>query len=75
MSKKTEVEAGGESPVDHGVPQGSTLPWYQQPNLRELYLLMVILFLGSSTLGYDGSLLNGLQTMTSWQDCEYHALC
>lgn len=25
---------------------------------------------GSTINGYDGSLLNGLQTMTPWQDCE-----
>ncbi|RDW86084.1 sugar porter family MFS transporter [Aspergillus mulundensis] len=42
------------------------LPWYQQPKLRQLYLKMVILFLASTSLGYDASLLNGLQTMDSW---------
>lgn len=45
-------------------------PWYQQPELRKLYLLMPFLFLGSTTLGYDGSLLNGLQTMPAWQSCK-----
>lgn len=53
------------------VPEASPLPWYKQPNLRQLYLMMPFLFLGSTTLGYDGSLLNGLQTMASWQDCKY----
>lgn len=53
-------------------PEGSPLPWYKQPNLRQLYFMMVFLFLGSTTLGYDGSLLNGLQTMTTWQDCRLH---
>ncbi|OLN88134.1 Lactose permease 1 [Colletotrichum chlorophyti] len=48
-------------------PDGSTLPWYKQTELRKLYFMMVFLFLGSTTLGYDGSLLNGLQTMQSWQ--------
>ena len=56
------------------VPEGSSLPWYKQPKLRELYFMMVFLFLGSTTLGYDGSLLNGLQTMTTWQDCEQNRL-
>ncbi|KAJ4373200.1 hypothetical protein N0V83_003493 [Neocucurbitaria cava] len=42
-------------------------PWYKQPELRKLYLMMPFLFMGSTTLGYDGSLLNGLQTMPSWQ--------
>ncbi|KAI8168761.1 Lactose permease [Colletotrichum sp. SAR 10_70] len=48
-------------------PEGSPLPWYKQHELRKLYFMMVFLFLGSTTLGYDGSLLNGLQTMQSWQ--------
>ncbi|KAF2799173.1 general substrate transporter [Melanomma pulvis-pyrius CBS 109.77] len=44
-------------------------PWYQQPELRKLYLMMPFLFLGSTTLGYDASLLNGLQTMPAWKTC------
>jgi len=46
-------------------------PWYKQPELRKLYLMMPFLFLGSTTLGYDGSLLNGLQTMPAWRDCRF----
>ncbi|KAL4782586.1 general substrate transporter, partial [Aspergillus varians] len=44
------------------------LPWYKQPKLRQLYVMMVILFLASTSMGYDASLLNGLQTMDSWAD-------
>ena len=44
--------------------------WWRQPGLRRLYLLMPFLFLGSTTLGYDGSLLNGLQAMPTWKECE-----
>jgi hypothetical protein len=44
--------------------------WWKHRGLRKLYLMMPILFLGSTINGYDGSLLNGLQTMTPWQDCE-----
>jgi hypothetical protein len=43
--------------------------WYKHPGLRRLYLMMPILFLGSTINGYDGSLLNGLQTMDPWQEC------
>lgn len=46
--------------------------WWRQPGLRRLYLLMPFLFLGSTTLGYDGSLLNGLQAMPSWTECEFN---
>ncbi|GKT48220.1 lactose permease [Colletotrichum spaethianum] len=48
-------------------PEATTIPWYRQTQLRKLYFNMVFLFLGSTTLGYDASLLNGLQTMQSWQ--------
>ncbi|WQF77407.1 Putative major facilitator, sugar transporter, major facilitator superfamily [Colletotrichum destructivum] len=48
-------------------PEATTVPWYKQTQLRKLYFNMVFLFLGSTTLGYDASLLNGLQTMQSWQ--------
>ncbi|KAK4554238.1 hypothetical protein LTR86_008766 [Recurvomyces mirabilis] len=41
--------------------------WWKKPGLRTLYLMLPILFLGSTTNGYDGSLLNGLQTMVPWQ--------
>ncbi|KAH8649241.1 general substrate transporter [Xylariales sp. PMI_506] len=54
--------------ITREAPTGNPLPWYKQRKLRELYMLMPFLFLGSTTLGYDGSLLNGLQTMSSWQD-------
>lgn len=41
--------------------------WWKEPGLRHLYLMMPILFLGSTINGYDGSLLNGLQTMEQWR--------
>ncbi|KAL4737131.1 hypothetical protein BDV11DRAFT_172270 [Aspergillus similis] len=56
-----------ELALDH--PRDATssrLHWYQQPKLRQLYIKIVILFLASTSLGYDASLLNGLQTMRSW---------
>lgn len=69
-SKETQVDGVEE---DH-VPQGSTLPFWKQTELRKLYLMMVFLFMGSTTLGYDSSLLNGLQTMDSWQECKANQL-
>lgn len=46
------------------------ITWYKNASLRKLYLLMPILFLSSTTRGYDASLLNGLQTIPSWKNCE-----
>jgi hypothetical protein len=65
-SKETDVDI---SEGTHA-PKGSTLPFWKQTELRKLYLMMVFLFMGSTTLGYDSSLLNGLQTMGSWQKCK-----
>ncbi|KAF5023282.1 hypothetical protein F66182_4663 [Fusarium sp. NRRL 66182] len=61
--KESNVDVAEE----HHAPQGSTLPFWKQTELRKLYVMMCFLFLGSTTLGYDGSLLNGLQTMDTWQ--------
>ena len=44
--------------------------WWRHPGLRKLYSMMPILLIGATINGYDGSLLNGLQTMDPWQDCK-----
>lgn len=48
----------------------TTLPvtWYKDAGLLKLYSLLIIPLLSATTNGYDGSLLNGLQTMEPWQD-------
>ena len=47
-----------------------SVTWWKDHGLRKLYIMMPVLFLGSTINGYDGSLLNGLQTMAPWQDCK-----
>lgn len=42
-------------------------PWYTKRHLLLLNLLMVVPYLSSTTNGYDGSMLNGLQSMVQWQ--------
>jgi hypothetical protein len=44
--------------------------WWKHRGLRKLYMMMPILMLCATVNGYDGSLLNGLQTMVPWEDCE-----
>jgi hypothetical protein len=67
----------GEATVAHSEFAGNSsmdvprVTWWKHRGLRKLYPMMPILFLGSTINGYDGSLLNGLQTMTPWQDCEH----
>ncbi|KAI0467941.1 hexose transporter [Xylaria cf. heliscus] len=41
--------------------------WFQQPHLTRLNLLLLIPLLSSSVAGYDGSLMNGLQSLEQWQ--------
>lgn len=72
MGEKTDNKVAPTTLPDeneHHGPRGSDVPFWKQPELRKLYALTLILFLGSTTLGYDGSLLNGLQTMKSWNEC------
>ncbi|WYZ43758.1 hypothetical protein EsH8_VII_000194 [Colletotrichum jinshuiense] len=38
-------------------------PWYKKKNLRTLYMFLV-----PSALGFDGSVLNGLQAVDKWQE-------
>lgn len=71
---KMTAEPSTEDSIHDVTPQANPLPWWQQHQLRNLYLMMPFLFLGSTTLGYDGSLLNGLQTMKTWRDCKSHTM-
>ncbi|KAK5676105.1 hypothetical protein LTS10_011395 [Elasticomyces elasticus] len=68
MDNKSAMEEH-EGSMDAHNPQliVPTVTWWKSPGLRTLYLMMPILFLGSTINGYDGSLLNGLQTMPAWQ--------
>lgn len=71
MNDKHDVDiVHREDAVVHFHHAEDERPWFKQPELRKLYLMMPFLFLGSTTLGYDGSLLNGLQTMPAWRECK-----
>lgn len=68
--KVSETRSEHEQPLHLRVP---AVAWYKDPGLRKLYAMMPIFFLGSTLTGYDGSLLNGLQTMEPWRECEFLA--
>ncbi|KAF2086370.1 general substrate transporter [Saccharata proteae CBS 121410] len=42
-------------------------PWYRQSHLLRLNFSLFSLFLLSSATGYDGTLMNGLQSLDQWQ--------
>ena len=74
ISTRTEKQATADmvqadETIGYDAFADDAVHWWKQPGLRRLYLLMPFLFLGSTTLGYDGSLLNGLQAMDSWESC------
>ncbi|KAJ6014882.1 hypothetical protein N7540_009473 [Penicillium herquei] len=49
------------------LPQHDRL-WFRVPNLLKLNLILLIPLLSSAVAGYDGSLMNGLQSLTEWKD-------
>jgi sugar porter (SP) family MFS transporter len=42
--------------------------WYSNTRLIKLNLWILLLLITSSTNGYDGSMMNGLQTLNQWKD-------
>lgn len=47
-------------------------PWYRVPHLLRLNLLLIVPLLSASVIGYDGSMLNGLQLLPKWQSDYNH---
>ena len=45
-----------------------TKPWYTVPLLRKLNLTIISLLMYSGTVGYDGSMMNRLQSLAQWQE-------
>ncbi|ODV82968.1 hypothetical protein CANARDRAFT_30434 [[Candida] arabinofermentans NRRL YB-2248] len=43
-------------------------PWYKTRHLIQLNLLLLIPLISSATGGYDGSLMNGLQSLDEWKN-------
>ncbi|KKK16915.1 hexose transporter protein [Aspergillus rambellii] len=42
--------------------------WYKNPGMRRTYICLMFVVLTSATNGYDGSMMNGLQTLEPWQE-------
>ncbi|KAF4459717.1 MFS transporter SP family sugar:H+ symporter [Fusarium albosuccineum] len=64
--KDPEVASHGVA-AEHARLQVPQVTWYRHAGLRSLYLRMPILMLCATINGYDGSLLNGLQTIQPWR--------
>ena len=48
------------------------MTWYKDPALRKTYICLMFVVLTSATNGYDGSMMNGLQTLVPWQNYFNH---
>lgn len=80
--------SGSESPVEkrqayeEQVAEGQELSvhdyiaetrlWYNVPHLRTLSWVIFIITITSTNNGYDGSMLNGLQSLSPWQSAMGH---
>lgn len=47
-------------------------PWFQVKHLLRLNLILLVPLLSSATAGYDGSLMNGLQSIEEWRHYFHH---
>lgn len=59
-------------PAIAGVLPDHGRPWYRVRHLLTLNLLLLVPLLSSATAGYDGLLMNGLQSMTMWKNYFNH---
>lgn len=58
-----------ESPLTVGVlkNKGTTFSWLSNGGIIKLNLMLVLFQISSYATGYDGSMMNGLQSLTTWQ--------
>ncbi|KAF5971481.1 hexose transporter protein [Fusarium bulbicola] len=68
VDSKIQPPSGGLEAV---LPNQTT-PWYKQAHLLKLNGLILGLVCFQSAIGYDGSLLNGLQSLPQWSDFMDH---
>jgi hypothetical protein len=44
------------------------IAWWKDRNLRTLYIYIIVLILTNTANGFDGSMMNGLQTLKYWRE-------
>ncbi|KAK4560899.1 hypothetical protein LTR86_005479 [Recurvomyces mirabilis] len=71
---QNQIIAGtsGRGDTTINVQQLLTKPWYKYPHLRALYCWLSVVLMVQATNGFDGSLMNGLQALTYWQEYFHH---
>ncbi|KIR51742.1 sugar transporter [Cryptococcus gattii Ru294] len=48
------------------LPNNTASKWWRDPGMRKSFVHIITLYTAVYSLGYDGSLLNGLQALTEW---------
>ncbi len=57
------------------ITEADTKRWYQQRNLRCLYLILIPTAFGVEWIsGFYSSMMNSLQAVNSWTDCKHVVL-
>ncbi|KAK3632016.1 hypothetical protein LTR56_016609 [Elasticomyces elasticus] len=62
------LQSEASQPFIVGGREFPRVTWYRHGSLIRLHLIIGILLLSSATNGYDGSMMNGLQTLDYWQN-------
>ena len=69
---KKPVETGASDPVVQRLAQEDPVSWFKKPNLRYLYFMLFPTCMGIEiTSGFDSQMINALQIVPAWQECEY----
>ncbi|KAJ3528488.1 hypothetical protein NM208_g10175 [Fusarium decemcellulare] len=66
FSRKKEAELAVGSELSKVLPPDPK-PWYRTSHLVKLNLCLMVPLFSSSSVGYDGSMMNGLQTLPQWR--------
>jgi len=68
---KHKEEPGASDPILTRMVEEDKVPWYSKPNLRYLYLMLFPTCMGIElTSGFDSQMINALQIVPAWKDCE-----
>lgn len=57
-----------EAPLTVGGMVSRGAGWLSNPGIVKLNLMLVLLQISSYATGYDGSMMNGLQSLSTWQN-------
>lgn len=70
MAPNAVVVAEPGHQIDHLIDHSK--PWWKNRRIVYLNLWILLLLITSSTNGYDGSMMNGLQSLGQWQEAFNH---